>query len=201
MLPIGPLQLWVWCRRRALGLSGAPDPSAIVAAWLGVHDDSVNRWLDRKSPVDEEFIDLVLTRSGRGSFEDAYPQAFLDAPSQARRVLVWVGMVLDAQEAVAGPVRRCGWGKGCGDLAVAGGRFCGSHGAVLAGIREQILREGSEMSRGGAVTLKAARRGKGARTLEPQCCALECMNPRLRGERFCFACQDAGMVEEEMFAA
>lgn len=203
-LPIGPLQLWIWGRRRALALAGAAEPSWLVAQWLGVHEDSINRWLERRSPVSEGFVDEVLTRSGhRAVFEEVYPPAFLDAPSRARQVLAWVGMVLEAlEEAEPVVVRGCGWGAGCAERAVPGGRFCGPHGAVLAGIREGLRLEGRDMSaEGGRSLVEARSRGDRRRPTTPICCAEGCFEPRPRGQRFCVSCRDAGLVEEEVFAA
>ena len=201
-LAVGPLQLWIWGRRRALAVSGAIDPNEIVGDWMGVHPDSINRWLERRSPVSEEFVDMVLTRSGRATFDDIYPPALLGAPTRARGVLVWIEMVMAAEErAQAVPPRRCGWGDGCPERVVAGKRFCGPHARILAGIREEIRQEADDMSRGGGVSLVASRRAKGKRPTAPICCAAGCFEPRLQGDRFCMSCQDAGMVEEEVFAA
>lgn len=72
----------------------------------------------------------------------------------------------------------------CTRPAIGGARTCESHWAYFIELRQQLEAE----SRGRRAT------GKGRRGLV--CCRRDCNNPRLRGEAFCDACQDAGYIEE-----
>lgn len=192
MLPIGPLQLWVWRQQAERGLS-----QKLLAERLGTSPRTLERWAVQRS-VGEGVVDRLLTRFGE-SLSDVYPEAILDASSRSRSVLAWLALAFDALPDRDGRgLARCSWGGGCREPGVVAGRFsvfCEEHWEVLVGVRAEFRAEGESMH--GGRTLEDARRNRGRRTGRPQCCAPDCVEPRPSGERYCAACRDEGWSEEE----
>lgn len=134
MLPIGPLQLWVWRQEQLASRD-------LVADRAGVTGRSLGRWMNELAEVSERRVDSVLTRCGE-RFSDVYSDEIIGGATRARSVLAWVGMALDALPDDRAKSRRCRWGGGCREIPDTGYVFCGEHAGILAGIRAELLAEG-----------------------------------------------------------
>jgi hypothetical protein len=188
LYPIGPFRGWILGLVEEGRLSGVPSPYKYAAARMGVSERRLQDYLKVWVTVAETIVDFACSTDGRIMFTELYP------PDGS-----WV--VLDESASVipkrsVGPEARC-ISPGCRELRNGNGRFCHEHFEVLSRVREELDADGRLMSANGAAPKRSTRPRR--TDPAPTCCSPHCWSPREVGHRFCSDCEDAGLVEEEMF--
>lgn len=210
MLPAEPFRRWLVQRiSLAMRENGVREKLArsIVAQDLQTSVRRLYEWTQESMVgVDWFAVDRCVSRHGAVTVADVY-RLYLNGEIKARggkgafafvvyhpdpvRIAMEQGTEEEEIEKeekvyVAQEPTRCR-SQGCRDEAANGSRFCGTHTAVLAKVREDLKND--------AAAFRSTIKKKNMRST---CCNPSCREPRLPTHRYCGECEAAGWDEDDI---